>query len=379
MARARRNAQVLALLLFLSLTRHGQAEGAQIFGNPSNWDPPDRVSASAADLFSVEPYAGDWQSRSFFLVGRLDNGTFFVINPFFWHFSLFQSWGLTVLITDTRGRLYSFNSGLPLSHIEMTSQGLDLQLDTAVFAMSGSKTHVHIALDGFSCDLRITNILPPWRPGDGLAWYDAGRKAYSRYAIAAPWALVSGSMTVFGESMNADGQCFLDTSYAVQPLDRPNSPLYAFRAFSDPGLPMKDRVFIDMLESFTDARYGALPLSMLLVARGDSWVFTARDFSLMPADWASSEDPPYPYPLSCRVSAEKSGYRLEGEFAAARLYHTTDVFRGIPQFMRTLVSLFVKRPVLYRMIGSFKGSLVSPDGSVQRLDMPAHGEYVVVK
>jgi hypothetical protein len=379
MAYIGKKAPFLAFLLFLSFTRPGLAEDAQIFGNPSEWGPPDQVSATAAELFFVEPYPGNWQSRSFFFVGRLDNGTFFVVNPFYWHFSLFQSWGLTVLITDESGRLYSYNGSLPLRHSEMASRGFDLWLGNNVFSMSGSETRVHIALDGFSCDLRIKNILPAWKPGDGWAYYDAGRKAYNRYAVAAPWALLSGSMTVFGESMSANGQCFLDTSYSVQPLNRPNSPIYVFRAFSKPDVPMKDRVVIDMLESFTHETYGTLPLSMLLVAKGDSWVFTARDFSLTPGDLVSLDDLPYPYPPSYRVSAEKSGYRLEGEFAATRLYHTTDVFRGIPRFMRPLVSAFVKRPVLYRMIGWFRGSLVSPDGSTEQLDMPAHGEYVVVK
>lgn len=379
MPRAGKNAPFLAVLLFLSLPRPGQADGAQIFGNPSDWDSPDQVSASPAELFSADPYTSDWQSRSFFFVGRLDNGTFFVFNPFFWRFYGSQSWGLTVLITDESGRLFSYNRSMPLTRSEMTSNGFDLQLGDNVFRMSGSETHVRISLDGFSCDMHINNILPAWKPGDGWAWYDAGRKAFSRYAVAAPWALVSGSMTVFGDSMSADGQCFLDTNYSVQPLSKPNSPAYVFRAFSEPDVPTNDRIFIDMLRSFTHESYGSLPLSMLLVAKDDSWLFTARDFALMPDDWASLDDPPFPYPRSFRVSAAKSGYQLEGEFAATSLYHTTDVFRSIPRFLRPFVSLFVKRPVLYRMIGWFRGSLVSPDGSLEQLALPAHGEYILVK
>jgi hypothetical protein len=379
MTPAGKKVQFLAFLLFLSLTLPGQAEEKQIYSNPSNWDPPDQVSVTAQELFSAEPYTGDWQSRSFFFVGRLDNGTFFVFNPFYWHFSAFQSWGLTVLITDERGRVFSYNGGLPVTRSEITSQGMDLQLGDNTFNMSGSKTKVHIELDGFSCDLRINNILPPWKPGDGWAWYDAGRKAYNRYAVAAPWARVSGSMTVFGELRDVYGQCFLDSSYSVQPLDRPNSPIYVFRAFSEPDVPMKDRIFIDMLESFTNKSYGGLPLSMLLVAKDDSWLFTVRDFTLTPGDWVSMDDPPFPYPRSFWLSAVKSEYRLEGEFAATRLYHTTDVFKSIPRLIQPLVSLFVKRPVLYRMIGWFRGGLVSPDGSIEQIAIPAHGEYIVVK
>jgi hypothetical protein len=379
MARAATSAPFLAFLLFLSLPWAGRAEGAQIFGNPSDWDAPDRVKVSAAELFSAEPYTADWLSRSFFFVGRLDNGTFFVFNPFYWQYEGFRSWGLTVLVTEPDGRLFSYNSPLPLTRGEMTASGFDLQLGGSVFRMSGSGTYVRIQLEGFSFDLHITNILPAWKPGDGWAWYDAGKKAFSRYAVAAPWALVSGSMTVFGDSRDVDGQCFVDTNYSVQPLDRPNSPTYVFRAFSEPDVPAGDRVFIDMLSSSTNESFGSLPLSMLLVAKGGSWLFTARDFALIADDWASLEDPPFPYPRRYRISAEKSGYQLEGEFGATRLYHTTDIFHSIPRFLQPLVSLFLKRPVLYRIIGWFHGSLVSPDGSLRQLTLPAHGEYILVK
>jgi hypothetical protein len=379
MACTEKIAPFLAILLFLILPWSGQADGAAIFSNPSDWYQPDEVRVSSEDLFSSEPYTVDWMSRSFFFVGRLDDGMFFVFNPFFWQFGGFRSWGLTVLVTDEDGRLFSFNGSLPLTLNEMTMSGLDLELGGNLFQMSGSGTYVRIALKGFSCNLHITNILPAWKPGDGWAWYDSARKAFSRYAVAAPLAQVSGSITVFGQSTSADGQCFVDTSYSVQPLRRPNSPTYTMRAFSEPDVLAQDQVFVDMLSSITDKSYGSLPLSMLLVAKGGSWLFTTRDFTLIPDDWASMDDPPFPYPRSYRVSASKSGYQLEGEFVVVRLYHTTDVFQSIPRFLRPLVSLFVKRPVLYRMIGWFDGSLVSPDGSLRKLALPAHGEYVLVK
>jgi hypothetical protein len=61
------------------------------------------------------------------------------------------------------------------------------------------------------------------------------------------------------------------------------------------------------------------------------------------------------------------------------MYNGTDVFQDIPPLIRGFVSLFVKRPVLFRMVGEFQGMLKSPDGEETILTMPAHGEYVVVK
>jgi len=337
------------------------------------------VTVSEGELFPNPPYSHDWQSRSFFFVGRLDNGTSFVFNLFHWSLSPLQSWGLLVLVTDENGRLYRYDGSLPEGGGEAKGRCFDFRSGDTFFRSCGGEHRVRIVLDGFSCDLWMRNILPAWKPGDGWALYDKSGRMYNRYAIPAPWAEVSGTMRVFGETLNADGQCTWDSSLSVQPLNRPNSPGYYFRAFSPATAERSDRIFIDMLETFTHESYGAVPLPILVVARGGSWAFTTKDFSFEPDDWTPVKDPPYPYPGRYRLSAEKGGWSLEGEFAVEKLYNVTDVFQRLPRLMRALASLFIKRPVLYRMLGYFRGRLVSPDGAVEELVLPAHGEYVVVK
>jgi hypothetical protein len=77
-------------------------------------------------------------ARSFFFVGRMDDETFFLFNPFFWHFGGLRSWGLTVLVTDAGGRLFSYNGALPLTLSQMTSTEFDLHLGDNIFRMFDS-------------------------------------------------------------------------------------------------------------------------------------------------------------------------------------------------------------------------------------------------
>jgi len=367
------------LSLSLALAWPCAAQESRIYEDSTSWDHPESVTASEGELFPNPPYSHDWQSRSFFFVGRLNNGTFFVFNLFHWSLSPLQSWGLLVLVTDESGRLYKYDGSLPAGGSATKGEGFDFRFGENIFQSHGAEHRIRIALDGFSCDLRMENLLPAWKPGDGWAIYEKSGRMYNRYGIPAPWAEVNGTMTVFGETMNAEGQCTWDSSLSVQPLNRPNSPGYYFRAFSPAGTPPGDRVFVDMLCTYTHASYGAVALPILIVARGGAWAFTTKNFSLAPDDWTLLQDPPYPYPGRIHLSAAKGGWSLEGAFVAERLYSLTDVFQRIPRIMRALASLFVKRPVLYRMIGYFKGFLVAPDGAREEISLPAHGEYVVIK
>jgi hypothetical protein len=373
------HAPFIPALLFIALAWPCAAQQGRIFEDPTNWDHPESVAVSVEELFPNPRYSHDWQARSFFYVGRLDNGTFFVFNLFHWSLSPIQSWGLLVLVTDERGRFFKYDGSLPAGGNAMKGEGFDFRFGDNLFESHGSQHRVRIELKGFSCDLWMRNLLPPWKPGDGWAVYDKSGRMYNRYAIPAPWAEVWGTMNVFEETMDASGQCTWDSSLTVQPLNRPNSPGFYIRAFSTAETPVGDRLFIDMLYTYTDKIYGGTALPILIVARGGVWAFTTKDFSFRPDDWVPLNDPPYPYPGRFHLSAEKAGWSLEGEFVAERLYSLTDVFQRLPRIMRALAALFVKRPVLYRMVGALRGRLVAPDGTVAELDLPAHGEYVVIK
>ena len=375
------NRKTLYLLSFLSLVIvHPIAgEGARVFEPWSSWDNPEGIVVSTDELFPNPPYARDWQSQSYMFIGRLDDGTFFAINLFHWRVTFAQSWGLLVLVTDNAGKLYRFEGTPDGPDRGDPRAGFDHVFRNAVFKSSGSEARIRISLDSFSCDLLIRNVLPAWIPGDGWAYYDASRSAYNRYALPAPLATVTGSMLVFGRSLNAEGQCSWDSNFMVQPLRRLNSPQYYFRCFTMPGVPSEDRFFIDLIESQVSPAYGSVTIPVLLVAKGSAWLFTTKHFSLVPTDWSSLDDPPYAYPRRYLLSAAGRGWRLDGEYLASRVYEVTDVFRKIPRILRPLVSVFYHRPVIYRMVGEFNGRLVSPDGQEQRLALPGHGEYVIVK
>ena len=228
---ARRAVLGVACALLAAAQGAARADGARIFEDADAWAKPERAAVSDADLFPNPPYTHDWQSRSFFLNGRLDDGTFFVINLFHWQFSFLQSWGLQVLVTDTTGRLFSYDSGLPPEDAADPPEGFHHRFGNNLFASAGNEQRVKLDLSGFSCDLRFRNLLPAWEPGDGWAWLDTGHTAYIHYAVPSPLAVLGGSMLSFGNLRRVSGMCTWDSSLSVQPLGQANSPEYSLRAF----------------------------------------------------------------------------------------------------------------------------------------------------
>ena len=71
--------------------------------------------------------------------------------------------------------------------------------------------------------------------------------------------------------------------------------------------------------------------------------------------------------------------RLEGRFESERMYHAMDVFESLTPFLRSIAVLFLKRPVYYRTVGRFRGTLAMQGGEEVALDLPAAGEYVILK
>jgi len=58
-----------------------------------------------------------------------------------------------------------------------------------------------------------------------------------------------------------------------------NAATQAARVWSPPGTPRADRWFVGMLTTISHSGFGSLRLPMLLVAHGDRWVFTTKEFS----------------------------------------------------------------------------------------------------
>jgi hypothetical protein len=377
--RARVLAVLVALLAALATAVLPSRAGAQarIYDGVWNWEHPNGLRLTEDEIFPHTPYERDWQSHSYYLLGRLESGYVVVIGPFQWRYGALGAWGMYVIVRDPQGRVFTWDGKIGDGSPEVAPSGMRISAGNARFESRGGEHRWTIDVPGFSCDFTFTNILPAWKPGSGVARFDS--EHYTTYCLPAPWADLSGTMTVNGTTVDAAGQCMLDTSETLLPLTRMNAECQAARVWSAPGTPRADRWFIGTLTTVSHPGFGSQKLPMLLVAHGDRWVFTTMDYTVAFTEMAELDDPPYPYPARIVMSAHDLGYALEGVFTIDPPYWITDIFQRLPKMFRTIASWFVKRPVIYRNLTRFEGTVTSPEGSATRLKLSGQAEFMFTR
>jgi len=372
-------ARVLAILAALVAAAPSSRLGAEprIYDSPWNWEHPNELRLTEDETFPHTPYEGDWQCHSFYWLGRLDAGYVVVMSPFQWRYGAIHTWGLYVIVRDPRGRVFNWDGKIGDGSPDVAPRGMRVSSGNTRFESSVGVHRWTIDVPGFSCDFTFTNVLPAWKPGSGVSWFDG--EHYTAYSLPAPWAELSGTMNVNGETVDAAGQCLLDTSETLLPLTRTNAESQAVRVWSPPGTPRADRWFIGTLTTVSHPGFGSLKLPMLMVAHGDRWVLTTKQYTFDFVEMATLDDPPYPYPARIAVRARDQGCTLEGVFTSDSPYWITDIFQRLPKMFRTIASWFVKRPVIFRNLARFEGTVTRPDGVATRLVLSGQAEFMYTK
>ncbi len=377
-ARGWAHALVPALLALASLAPL-PAQEVRIFEDPESWAHPEEVSLREQDLLFNEPFTQSFGSRAFHFIGRLDDGTQYVFIVFKWVSAFLGGWGMSVLVTEPDGSTFAYEERMPDDQVTVESERFHIRIQDSELDGADGRYRIRIRVEGFSCDLRVRNLLPLWRPGDGYVFLDARRDAYIRLGVNSPWAQTEGYLVVRGKWISGRGQCYGDRSLHNYPLGRTTASTVAFRGFSPAGAAPGERWFLSVLRYQTHQSYGSRYAHVLILAHDGQWVLTARNCTLRLEGFRSSGLSPYPYPARMVVEVERDGYRLEGAFRVRRVYHLSDIYQKLPPVFRAIVSLFFQRPVIYRVSGEFRGTLTRPDGSRQPLSLPGQGEYSVLR
>ncbi len=365
------------LFLFIITCRPLAAE-PEVFESPFNWENPDKLFLTEQEILFDESFTKLFGSRAFHFIGRLDDGTQYVMSVFNWAYGIFEGWGMSVLVVRPDGSTYISEQRIPESEVTVGEDRFDIQVGRSSFSGSDGKYRVRIEQEEFSCDLRIENLLPLWQPGNGYVLFPTDRNVFMRLGVNSPWALTSGYMILQGQRISARGQCYGDRSRHSFHITRMSSPTLAFRGFSLADTSLEQSWFISVLRYTTHRSYGSKDIPVMILARGGEWLFTTKSYSLILSDVRPGKRSDLPFPRRYELKAEENGYRLQGTFIVTRLYHLTDIFEKLPGMIRAVVCVFFKRPVIFRMVGYFQGQLIDPDGCTYSLSLPGQCEYAVV-
>ena len=374
-----RSVLLLSLLLVLSGAQAHAADAPQVFGPRAQWDPPETVRTREKDLLFQDRYTGDYQNLGFNYMGRLDDGTVFAFNIFRWRVALAGAWGISIAVRLADGTVYTHGDRIPDKGLSVAEDRMRLRFTGGSVEGADGFYRIRLAVEGFSCDLTLRPILPPWTPGDSYAYLDRNARAFSRLGISSPRAEVRGTMVVHGRRIQASGYCYGDRTLHNLPLHKLHSPTFAFHAYASPAAAEEDSWSLSVISATPHPSYQLPPVQVLLLARGSRWLFTGMDFSILPTAFREREDLAAPYPSRFLLHAARDGATLSGTFHSTHLYHDDDVLGQAPRFVRAIGSVFLRQPVMYRIAGDFEGAITLQDGTRIPLRLTGPAAYAVLK
>jgi len=357
----------LALLLILL--------GAAGSGAAPQWPPPAEVTLSDEELLLDDPYNNYFRSRFWFFSAALSDGTFLTVSLFQWRYGLLGDAGLFVLCSEPGAEAYVLET--KIDGLEIAGDRLRYRFGESVVEGTREGARLRLRLPGFSCDLDLRNLLNPWKPGDGYVRLNRRGDAYTRLSITSPFAEVTGSLEVNGRLRPAEGWCYADRGVVTSPMSRINPEQFSFRVFGSAG--EGEPWMLSLSESATHRAYGSRRVATLLAARGGEWLAATEEYEFRAGEHRREEGAPLAFPHRFRFVAREGGRTLEGEFVVSRLVYLNDILSRLPPPFRAVAEALIRRPLIYRLEGDFRGFLEEADGSRVFLELRGQGEYQVMR
>ena len=342
------------------------------------WEnPKDSRVLSENVAFSSTKYKSA-KNESIYIMGYFNDGWVLMFNLFHMDTMFFDRWGMYALVGKPDGTTYWKTNTPKAKNILFEERYLRYFDGVNLVEDFGGSFRLTCNFDGFSCDLVFDKHLPPWKPGTGRENYTEDGVCFQYKAVFAPWTDLHGTIEVDGLELDIEGFGYGEKTLFINPLTKFQPYLHALRVYTPYETPREESYHIGILHATLNKAYGNRELPRLVVANGDTWLFTTREYTFEPTRTEKLDEVSYKYGTAFSLFAEKDGYTLNGIVEERVFVHFTDIFENLPLWVKNFLIVFFKRPVYFRFIADFTGTITGPDGVVTPLEMSGPYEYVVV-
>ena len=198
--------------------------------------------------------------------------------------------------------------------------------------------------DGITFDLTFTNEVPTWMPGGGRTTY--GDRDYFAWCVGAPRARVSGTVTIHGETIEADGIGYHDHNWGVGDMKRIIDHWYWGRLYTDD-------LTVIYANVHTTKKYGSHSSMPLMVARGSEVLVSTGEVTSLEGPRVFNEVANRDYPSTLSLQSDE----VDLTFDVQRIVHANDFLEMVPvvrsRFVKPLVNKLLGRPGYFRFESDF--------------------------
>ncbi len=319
-------------------------------------DPAVRIGLAPADL-TINPMDDEFYTEAWYMMSRLTDG-----RQIFLHFGITNAGpgsfmgAIESTVIDTDGRIHFDKTQLSAKEIKYEKDRLKVDFggkhlvegtpDRFVFRSQGEKI-------GF--DLSFVPEAPGVVLGGGKTAFDAEAKEFYELRILSPRAKVAGTLTVDGKTSQVEGLGYGDHSWQNYPPHKMADRLFSLRSFGAEEA-MSLLVFV--------APGGTL-IPSLVVAKGQEIVLATHKIELAQSDFVDDDEiKAYKVPTKLALKGAAGGPDLRGQVKFGKRLQRQDAVKDFNFFQRTLIKMFVAKPILYRYDADFVLEWKSGDGNV---------------
>jgi len=349
--------RLLFSAVFLGLIIGAGADVGSVF--EGDWSNPNR--GAPENIFAFSEFKDTFESQSTLWEAHFEDGSYFYGYFFNYKFASYKKWGVTAVVINPDGKRYIERVELPSKDLRFSRDSIDLRFGS--FWQNGEYPayRFHVDTPGFLADLTYKNLVPPFIPGDGYTWYDAGKKTFLKNVAFCPWGEVAGIIGVGGKRRQVKGQGYADHDHANQIFTKQIKEMHTYRGWpADPD----NGYSISFVEYIGGPQYSGLRARWLILMKKGSIVMATRDFTVTRSNFVKDDSTGFEYPQRWQLEARAPGGTLVGGWKKSKLIDVLDVFNELPAPLQPIARSFFTRPVFYRMTGTFEGLFNSGEDQI---------------
>lgn len=254
-----------------------------------------------------------------------------LLDQYFYYFSFVDAEGKRVYVqSEVDGGEYEFDPLAP--SMRMGRQG-----------WSGFFPSYRLRIDTpeLSADLDYDCRAAGWRPGTGPARFGSRGSDWFDHVVFIPWAEVSGTITVGGETRQVRGRGYADYTIQNMMLFNHIERIYSMASFSD-------GYSLCFFEHTAPEKYGNGRVGWMLVMRDGQVVLATDDWEREDLETAPDPRRGITYARRFRIKARGGSAQLEGVIDAWEIIEERDVLDMMPEDVHPYARRF-RRPIYVRL------------------------------
>lgn len=257
----------------------------------------------------------------------------------------------------------------PRTAATFSSQHCDVRIgDNRAFAdypTDGLPIHLlYLAEDDIVFDLQFHNEIPSWMPGQGETRF--GSTDSFGWVVGAPRAKVTGSITIDGTTILANGRGYADHNWGVGDMKKVIDRWHWGRLYVED----YSLLYATVL---TRARYGHHQIRPLMLAHHDEIVLSTGEVTLTQGPSEDHSDAGRDYPTWIHLHVPE---KLDLRLTVRNVIHAHDLLDDVPVVrlppFKALLHRLVGHPGYFRFDSTFELDVHTDDGTIRRTGTTLH-------